>query len=137
MNDHQEQPKHTPEQMIRAAIRTTAIRAFNHGWEAGHHRTVEGGFCTVFHTDFATYHDDLIDDMLAEGSLPEVDDAMNALANLNPEEVGEVLQAAQQVVDEWQSFLDDDGQVFPERFLDGEFVEELASALARIEGGQK
>ena len=43
-----------------------AIRLYNCGYNAGHHDTVEGFFTTILDVDIATYHSDVVDEILDE-----------------------------------------------------------------------
>ena len=42
------------------------VQVYNAGYEAGHHDTVEGGFVVVYQADKATYHSDIVAELIAE-----------------------------------------------------------------------
>lgn len=42
------------------------VRIYNAGYSAGHHDTVEGGFVHVHNQDKATYHADVVLDLIEE-----------------------------------------------------------------------
>lgn len=58
------------------AFRVTAIRCFNIGKLHGHEDTVEARFTLVMPQDLATYDEELVDEMLTDGSLPEAKEVL-------------------------------------------------------------
>ena len=42
---------------------------YNAGYQAGHHDTVEGGFCEVHDSDRETYHEDEVRELLVDESV--------------------------------------------------------------------
>ena len=42
------------------------IRAYNMGYKAGHHDTVEGGYVHIFECDMGTYHDDEVREIIKQ-----------------------------------------------------------------------
>lgn len=42
------------------------VRVYNAGYAAGHHDTVEGGYVDIFDEDKATYHADVVRDLIEE-----------------------------------------------------------------------
>lgn len=60
------------------ALEITAIKAYNIGTLRGHTDTVDGCFVCVLPQDLATYNEDVVKEMLTDGSLPEAKAALEA-----------------------------------------------------------
>jgi hypothetical protein len=59
------------------------IRAFNSGYMLGHHDTVEAQFTDICRADMATYHEDVIDELLADGEIKNAEpDLIGALQEI-------------------------------------------------------
>lgn len=52
------------------------ILFFNNGYMRGHHDTVEAQFTDIHHSDMNSYHEDIVDDILAE-QIPTPEQACN------------------------------------------------------------
>lgn len=49
-----------------AQLKAKLVYAYNRGYMAGHHDTVEGKFTDIHQSDMRTYHDDVISEIAAE-----------------------------------------------------------------------
>lgn len=68
-------------EMLREALRVTAIRTYNIGQLSGHEDTVEARFVLVMPQDLHAENADVVGEMLTDGSLPE---AQRALQSTTP-----------------------------------------------------
>ena len=56
----------SPAQSPCVMAKEVLVRIYNAGYAAGHHDTVEGGYVNVVDQDKATYHADVVQDLIEE-----------------------------------------------------------------------
>jgi hypothetical protein len=59
----------TPPHPAEAPAPAALIRAYNSGYKAGHHDTVEAQYADISQRDMDTYHADVVADLIADGTL--------------------------------------------------------------------